>query len=291
MRIERPISAHLCKVEERTVIDNERGIAYSRPLLSDFRQLGCYMGSFGGAANQDMMPDALKIKGMVALQHIVLDANDFFTPLEELLAFERDEVRQGRAPFFVTATYDGKKRPVLDKGNLPGGGAAKAYGPSLKQAVNVGDDRYIKFWVKNFIRRREPRLEHLWNLGIQLDTSIYRLKSYVVVDDEGQQHRAQWDEPFPQTEAEWMDAGKWGMHRVKELAPDILLLHNPSLVQSCLKLDIVTCSKHLTGLFRKASTTKASFLPMVQGTGDGSRELVGSRRMGRMRTRYRCSFG
>jgi hypothetical protein len=178
-----------------------------------------------------MQPDTLKIGLAVYLQHLSLPSHDMPSssrtfPLAELLAFERDEVRQGRDPFFVTATYAGKKRPVLLSLSLPGGKAAEAYGPDYVQAVNIRNDRYIKFCVKNWFRRALDLSHDLPNWGVILDNSFYSQKAYVVIDDQGQYHQAKWDKPFPQTQGEWVDAAQWGLRRIKELAPDLFLMHS-----------------------------------------------------------------
>lgn len=223
------------QVEERTIIDYERKATI--PWMEDYSQLGLRTGAIFWPDKPDknwrwsLVPtEAFKlgsIKGM-ALQHVHLDESRSNFPIAEFLAYERDEVRQGRDPLFITATYEGKKRPVLMLMFLPGRIVAKYHGAEEVQAVNIRDDRYIKFWVKNHIRRRvtDPGY-HLWNWVIGLDNSTYRIGRYVVVDDEGQYHRVIWDEPFPQTGEEWMDAAQWALHRIKALAPDVVLLHNP----------------------------------------------------------------
>jgi hypothetical protein len=119
------------QIPERTVIDNERGLLSTEPYppgMARWDQVGFYMGSIGHTPDTahrsnkylSMHPDAIKGYRMVTLQHQPLDDPLDF-PLQEFMAFELDEVRQGRNPLFITATYDGRSRPVFLRLSLPGG--------------------------------------------------------------------------------------------------------------------------------------------------------------------------
>ncbi len=218
------------QIEERTIIDSERRIGRGNPWMMDYDGIGMQ----GGLSTTDpkyflVRPDALKGIGLRNLQHISVYSwkTKGLIPTEELLAFEREEVRQGRDPIFITATYEGKKRPVLVKWGLPGG-LCEEYntcGLNYSQAVNIGDDRYIKFWVKNLARRRWSS-HVLQNWYIVIDNSCYRYKLYKVLDDDDNPQKAQWDEPFPQNDDEFEDAAAYAFRRIKELAPDLILFDN-----------------------------------------------------------------
>lgn len=219
------------QVEERAVIDNDLALCSAVPLNWDYRPLGNYGGALYESANDPhnqkwlmMQPDALKGGLATYLQHLYMDLPNDPLRTKELLAFEADEVRQGRDPIFITATYGGEKRPVLLALNLPGGLAAKLYGPNKVQAVNIRDDRYIKFCV-NYLRGRLSILP-VQNWIVCFDNSGYRQEWYVVVDDVGQYHQVKWDRPFPQTNEEWTDAAQYALGRIKDLAPDLILYHN-----------------------------------------------------------------
>jgi len=219
------------QVEERTVIDIERGYIGSEPYppgMKLWHHLGLYMGSVGdtreGTAHLNekwlfFLPDAIKGAILLLLQHQHLINEEWDFPIQELLAFEREEVRQGRDPFFITATHEGVKRPVLEKRYLRNQGKEV-------QAVNITDDRYLKFWLKNFVRRwLSPH--SLQNWGVRLDNAGFRHKYYIVVDDAGQEHAPpEWDEPFPQTEEDWANAAQYAFRRIKELAPDLIIICN-----------------------------------------------------------------
>ena len=105
------------QVEERTIIDSERTIGggKSEPWMMDYWGLG--MG--GGLPNQVyhdtiyflLRPEAIKGPGRAHLQHFTIEGrNTTNAPVEELLAFERDEVRQGREPFFNHRHLRGKEK-------------------------------------------------------------------------------------------------------------------------------------------------------------------------------------
>jgi len=225
------------QVEERTVIDSERVIRGGRaePWMLDYNGLGMRFSLPNPVASDTtyflLRPEAIKGPYLANLQHFTIEGrNTENTPTEELLAFERDEVRQGREPFFITATYEGRKRPVLLKWWLPGGICKEIYSYDKDvQAINIGDDRFVKFWVKNYARRRlSPH--SLQNWCIQIDNSLYmQQKFYRVLDDDGNPQKAPWDEPFPQNDDEFADAAAYAFRRIKELAPDLLLIDNQVL--------------------------------------------------------------
>lgn len=219
------------QVVERTVIDNERSTNFSgEPYDFDYGLLGLYMGkslclldgkdwmadtTYLSQTFLRMQPDAIKGVTQVYLQHLCPEQDGYI--LHDLRAFESDEVRQGRAPFFITATYQDKKRPVVWLPGLSGG--------LLSQAVNVADERFIKFWLKNGIRRKGcPCTLQNWAIG--QDNVHFKRDLYVVLDDAGGQHHVIWDKPFPQSNQEWADAGKYALRRIKELAPDLIFVQN-----------------------------------------------------------------
>lgn len=216
---------------ERTVIDNERACAFSvGPFDGNWGGIGLFMGNsfqYGvdWMANAPylastyllMQPEAIKGPTQIYLQHLDPEWDAYI--YSDLKAFEREEVQQGRAPFFITATYQGNKRPVLYLPLWEPRSARRA------QAVNVGDDRFIKFFVKNGIRRKRSPYA-LQNWGIQEDNVYFKQDAYYVLDDAGGQHSVMWDSPFPRSNIEWEDAAKYALRRIKELAPDLILIQN-----------------------------------------------------------------
>lgn len=225
------------QILERTVIDNERGMLFTPPPYDgDYYQMGLYMGrrdlmaqpGYAESTFLNMQPDAVKGIGQVYLQHLCPEWDGYYI-LDELRAFECDEVRLGREPFLITATYQRKKRPVLWSRTLPGTPKAEESGTSLmRQAVNIGDERFIKFWVKNGIRKNLSPYA-LQNWGFCIDNCNFEQDLYAILDDAGTRHRVVWDRPFPQTDAEWVDAAEFALKRIKELAPDLNVLVNSGI--------------------------------------------------------------
>jgi hypothetical protein len=223
------------QVPERTVIDNERACTFSgTPFDGYYSGLGFFMGNsfqYGvdwmAEANYlsgmylRMQPDAIKGATQLYLQHLDPQWDAYI--YSDLKAFEQDEVRQGRAPFFITATYQGQKRPVIFLPRLTE--PFTEQGGRLAQAVDVGNDRFIKFWLKNGIRRRRSPYG-LQSWGICEDNTYFKQDKYAVLDDTGAQRQVTWDRPFPQDDTEWADAAKYGLRRIKELAPDLILVQN-----------------------------------------------------------------
>lgn len=125
------VATFSAEIPERSVIDNERANNYVIPYDGNYDLLGLYTAylhqpAAGHPRNEKwyrLRPDALKVLG-VYFQHLHLDVHPDPFPVDEFLAFEEDEVRQGRDPMLVTATYDGKKRPVFGRDALPGGTGA-----------------------------------------------------------------------------------------------------------------------------------------------------------------------
>jgi hypothetical protein len=76
-------------------------------------------------------------------------------PYCRLKAFEREEDAAGGPPLFVTATYQGQKSPVFFWWSVgyPNVNQAPDTSPGLwDEAVNFRDDRFIKFWINEFVR-------------------------------------------------------------------------------------------------------------------------------------------
>ncbi len=230
---------------ERAVIDNERGMCYTAPAKGEWGKIGGYLGMPLWGPFWKMQPEAFKgVHGR--LQHFGpedQDANAYF-PYAALKSFEADEVAQGRPPIFVTASYQGKQRPVLFSWILPPEG-----GGFHAQAVNVGDERFIRFFINNyawdcFLKSKPVRFYSYqnmdWasyqNMWVGLDNGLYSQELYGVLDDAGKYvPRAAWDKPFPQNEDDYVRAVGYALRRIHELAPDIRLLINGASLQDMSK--------------------------------------------------------
>jgi hypothetical protein len=99
---------------QRTVIDDERGSIYTTPYGGDMSGLGAYVGNPKTYAFWRMQDNALKIAhGHFHVFRPTEDTSWSYFPYTKLGNFEAREVAAGRPPLFLTATYAGKKRPVL----------------------------------------------------------------------------------------------------------------------------------------------------------------------------------
>ena len=206
--------------DERTVLDNERGGFFMRPFEGRWLDLGADFG-LQGYPYYDLSPRAVKgIHGRFQHFEQMPEINYSYFPYELLMEYEADEVGQGRPPLWVTATYEGKPRRVLFEWHVLGG-----WGKT--QAVNIRDDRFIKFFIKQYCRGvlMKPYYPN-WYVG--LDNSSYVYDLYGVLDDNGKyvSNGIVWDDPFPKDAAEWMDAAAYAFGRIAEWAPDIRFATN-----------------------------------------------------------------
>ncbi|MBV9302185.1 MAG: chitobiase/beta-hexosaminidase C-terminal domain-containing protein [Acidobacteriaceae bacterium] len=205
----------------RTVMDTELGTYFTPPNNFPWTDYGAYMGA--GPYTTVLAPDALK--GHYG--HF-----NHFSPWDESLGFpylalrqyEAQEVAAGRPPIFVTATYKGKKRPVLFSIYLNLLKNRPRTAPAIwTYAVNVADDRFIKFWINRYVRPNVlAPMQKLKNVWVYLDGCQFSYGSYGVLDDNGEfVGGIPWDPPFPQNATDYLNSIAQFFKRVSELAPDI----------------------------------------------------------------------
>ncbi|MUG99569.1 hypothetical protein F7734_47725 [Scytonema sp. UIC 10036] len=202
----------------RTVIDNERGLYYVFPHDKDWTKVGAYIGlPHYNDIFSAMNPEAIKgIHGRFQHFHS-LDEDDYvYFPYAELKRYELDELAQRRPPLWITATYQGKKKPVIFEWQSK----------EKAQAVNIGDRRYIDFFIKNYVRNRLQKGSYQ-NLWVGLDNCAFIYNLYGVFDDKNNYtNKIKWDKPFPQNDREFVQAVQYFFKRLKELAPDIKTICN-----------------------------------------------------------------
>ncbi len=205
----------------RTVIDTERGGYFTYPWGDQWSRYGAEFGRTNFLF--DEMPGRAP-KGLHGrLQHFAAvdnPPNGFaYFPWTEFLAYNADEVARGRPSMVMTATYQGTKRPLFF--------SYGAFDPSLPfQGLHVRDERFIKFWIKNYARTilSEPYRQGWW---IGADNSTFRSNLYGVLDDSGAFiQNVPWDAPYPQSDTEWIDAVLFMLGKVKEWAPDVRIACN-----------------------------------------------------------------
>lgn len=213
----------------RTVSSSERGMMFGTADGSRWNELGLvvdrpYKDIFG-----KMAPDAIKVP-FGRIQHFRPKDNATYAyfPYDELKAYEAQEVAAGRPPIFVTATHNGAERPVYFSWHLglDGANRATAAREEWSQAVNVRDDRFIRFWIDRYVRQgiHKAGLPNMW---VGVDNASFMYSLYGVVNDGGTfVPGVTWNSSFPQSDNEWVEAIKYFFRRVKELAPDIRIICN-----------------------------------------------------------------
>jgi hypothetical protein len=221
----------------RTVIDKEVGSEFQQPNGFPYSVYGIFEGS----------PQSLDFEAIrVLMAHF-----QFFSPSEDtsvrgfpyskLRAYETQEVAAGRAPIFITATYLGKKRPVLFSWSLGlQNGKPTAAASNWQYAVNFQDTRFIHFWINHYMQPMMATYQKWYsygpNLSFHLDQCTFLMGLYGVLDDNKNfVAGVPWDSPFPQNQTAFETGIETFFSQVKTLAPNLSLipnigsLSNPSL--------------------------------------------------------------
>lgn len=224
-----PISA-ASQRDPRTVAASEIGLIFAYPNGFTWRDVGAYVGTPGSEYFARMSPDALKIQHGRFQHFCPADDSHFaFFPYSRLKQYEAEEIAAGLPPIFVTATYQGKKRPVyfawsLDlHDNIP-----KAPRENWMQAVDVSSDRYLDFWINQYVRRTLWKNRYAPSTQwVGIDNCAFRLDLYGVIDDAGRfVTEIPWDPPFPRTADQYQAAIEGFFHRLARKAPDIKTMCN-----------------------------------------------------------------
>jgi len=214
----------------RTVRDTEVGGIYVQNPATPWKDFGSFVGVMSQYSGDQFDPSALKAG--YSRFHVFRPSDDTewsYFPYSGLRNYEASEVAAGRPPLFVTATYNGKKRPVVWAWSLRlSNGVPTAASQDWEYAVNVGDDRFVKFWLNQYLR------PVLWksmyttpNLWWGLDECAFMWNLYGVLDDNNQFiPGVPWDSPFPQDATAYANSVSTFFNRVKTLAPDVRLMPN-----------------------------------------------------------------
>lgn len=216
------------QTQYRTVIDREQGSIFQHPEgfpWSDY-------GIFDGTPQSPLDTAAIWIELAHFNQFYPGENNTpYGIPYSQLKAYEAQQVAEGKPAIFVTATYKGKKRPVLFPWTL-GLVNNKPTAPSSEwaQAVNVADTRFIHFWINHYIQPvlAKNSSESRPNMWLQLDQGAFLYSLYGVLDDNNNfVSGVTWDSPFPQNQAQYETAIETFFSQVRTvLAPNIHLILN-----------------------------------------------------------------
>ena len=146
------LSAFSLPAQYRTLTDKEAASWFETPSFP-WVDLGAYIGS----PTSPLAGDAVRaIMGHFDKFYPGEDSLPEGFPYSKLRTYEAQQVAAGQAPIFITATYEGKSRPVYWGWSLTVvNGVPTAPSSEWQYAVNVGDPRFIHFWINQYI---EPLL-------------------------------------------------------------------------------------------------------------------------------------
>lgn len=206
------------------------GSIFAYPNGQSWSNFGAYVGPPTSTDFFKMTPESLKV--IHTRFHVLKESDDTkwsWFPYSALRVFEGQEMAAGRPPIFVTANYQGKTRQIVWNWSLGLQGSKPTRPPSeWEYAVNVGDDRFINFWINNYIRSVIlPGYQNLQNSSIGLDECAFIPALYGVIDDNGNfVSGVQWDQPFPQNADAYYQSIERFFTQVHQKAPDLKLIPN-----------------------------------------------------------------
>ena len=217
------------QAQYRTVSDKEVASWFETP---DFpwTDLGAYIGTPGST----LAPDAIRgIMGHFDKFYSGEDSLAVGFPYSKLRAYEAQQVAAGKPPIFLTATYLGKSRPVLWSWSLALVNNQPTASPDQWQyGVNVGDSRFIHFWINHYAESLMATYQWPWEglgpyLWLQLDQCAFEYSLWGVLDDNGNYVAGvPWDSPFPANQAAYETGIETFFSQVKALAPNVNLAAN-----------------------------------------------------------------
>ena len=218
------VSAH---GQNRTVVSKDAGSMFQKPNGFSYSEYGIFEGAYPPGS---LDPNALQVLYAKMNQFSPSDATAVRGfPYSQLKTYEAQQVAAGQAPIFVTATYEGKSRPVVFSWSLNlVNGVATAPSQNWQYAVNVSDPRYVHFWVNNYARAILGKAAYNTpNLWFQLDECAFDYDIFGVLDDNNKfVAGVTWDAPFAQSAPEYLTSVASFFNQLHQLAPDIRVMPN-----------------------------------------------------------------
>ena len=216
----------------RTVSPNERGLYYALPdqcagnyNCTDWSGIGAYLGQFSYQPYWDALSaDALKLMHG-RFQHFA-DFDDWteaLFPYAQFAQYDASQVAAGQQSLFASATYQNQSRPVLWNWY---GSSTPLYANSPGRAVNLKDERFIQFWVNQYIH---PWLQKINkpNVAVMLDNCTFTYGLYGVDDNSGNFiSGVTWDQPYAQNQADFLASINNFAIRVHQIDPSIKMVCN-----------------------------------------------------------------
>jgi len=228
------------RAQVRTVIDKEVGSVFQVPGDFSYSEYGAFIGS---APTGSLDPSALSI---VYARFDKFAPSDTTTvrgfPYSALRTYEAQQIAAGNAPIFVTATYEGKSRPVYFSWSLDlVNGVPTAPSSNWQYAVNVQDPRFVNFWIDNYVR---PILwapsYSIQNVWFELDECAFNWDLLGVLDDNNNfVAGVPWDVPFPQSPAAYLSSIASFFNQVQALGPDIKTMPNVGSMSDPTQFDTI----------------------------------------------------
>lgn len=184
------------------VLPSDRGSLFAEVAADQLASLGIALDAPNSTDWPLMRPDAVKVShGLATLVSPSGEDQWPWFPYRKFIGYEQQEVRAGRPPLRLTATYEGRSRPVYWNWSLgfpaPGQRPKVTDSSQWEQGVNLGDDRYVQWLVKNYLR---PVLLHQYfsadgrpvdadgpypNEWVGMDEVAVNYHLYGVLDDDG----------------------------------------------------------------------------------------------------------
>jgi hypothetical protein len=216
------------QAQYRTVIDKEVGAVFQTPGGFSYEDYGAFIGS---APTGSLDPNALDIF-YARFDKFSTSDNTMVRgfPYSALRTYESQQVAEGKAPIFITATYAGKVRPVYFSWSLGlVNNVATAPSSAWQYAVNVGDPRFVNFWINRYIRPivwqgAYPTVRNVW---FELDECAFNYGLLGVLDDSNHfVTNVTWDSAFPQSAAAYLSSVASFFNQLHSLAPDVKVIPN-----------------------------------------------------------------
>lgn len=212
----------------RTTIDNDDMAYYETP-VGGYGVLGADVSTpYSANVFASMDPNAIKLyHGLFDFDGPPDEHAGTFFPLEELQAYNNDEVAAGRNPLLVTATYNGQKYPliwVVDGNNFDIG----------KQLFNIGDPRYVRFFADEYARKVLDDPEYPQNAnspdfptsGFSTDEASFEYGNFAIDVNGSEVFPSAWDQPFPQNNQQYVEGIESFLTQLKQIAPDVKFFAN-----------------------------------------------------------------
>ena len=215
------------KAQYRTVNDKEAASVFQTPGGFSYEDYGAFIGS---APSGSLDPTALDIL-YARFDKFSSSDNTMIRgfPYSALKSYEASQVAAGKAPIFVTATYAGKKRPVVFQLVA---GSFRERGHRAVRELAAGCQRR-RFALRKFLDQQLHPLDrvevfaivqHVW---FELDECAFNYGVLGVLDDRNHfVSNVTWDSPFPQSSAAYFASVASFFSQLKTQAPDIQTLPN-----------------------------------------------------------------